>query len=74
MLDGVAVVSEIATSSEPSKCARELVETHKSWFKQGLNASTGRSYTAQTIKDGVADLLRVIKNSKPLIHQVALPT
>ena len=71
-LDGVAVVSEIVASTEPSKSASKLKEAYHSWScltKQLGDAYP--SYTTDSIKDGVADLLRVIKETKPLIHQVA---
>lgn len=71
ILDGVAVVSEVVASPEPSKSARKLKEAYWSWSnvtKQLTKEST--SYTASTIKGGVADLLRVIRETKPLIHQV----
>ena len=70
-LDGVAVVSEIVASLEPSESARKLKEVYWSW--SNLTEQPGKvspSYTADTIKNGVVDLLHVIKETKPLIHQV----
>lgn len=71
ILDGVAVVSEIVASPEPSKSARKLKEAYLSWSNPTEKSDkVSPSYTADTIKDGVVDLLRVIKETKPLIHQV----
>lgn len=72
-LDGVAVVSELVASPEPSKSARRLKEVYQSWSgpTKQLNRVTP-SYTTDTIKDRVVDLLRVIKKTKPLVHQVTM--
>lgn len=70
-LDGVAVVSEIVASPEPSKSARKLKEAYRSWLNPIKQlGEVLPSYTADSIIDGVVDLLRIIKETKPLIHQV----
>ncbi|KAI9463739.1 Hydroxyethylthiazole kinase family-domain-containing protein [Boletus coccyginus] len=70
-LDGVAVVSEIVASPEPSKSARKLREAYRSWSNPIKQlGEVLPSYTADSIKDGVVDLLRIIKETKPLIHQI----
>ncbi|KAF8552510.1 Hydroxyethylthiazole kinase [Imleria badia] len=70
-LDGVAVVSEIVASPEPSKSARKLREAYRSWSNPTRQlGEASPSYTTDTIKDGVVNLLRVIKETKPLIHQI----
>lgn len=70
-LDGVAVVSEIVASLEPSRSARRLKEAYRFWSSPTKQlAKVSPTYTTDTIKDGVADLLRVIKETKPLVHQV----
>ncbi|KAG9316499.1 Hydroxyethylthiazole kinase family-domain-containing protein [Chiua virens] len=67
-LDGVAVISEIVTSPEPSKVANNLRESYRRW--SNLTGQSSPSYTTDTIKDAVSDLLRVTKETKPLIHQI----
>ncbi|KAF8135557.1 Hydroxyethylthiazole kinase family-domain-containing protein [Boletus edulis] len=70
-LDGVAVVSEIVSSREPSKSARKLKEVYRSWSNSTQQlGEICPSYTTDMIKDRVADLLRVVKETKPLIHQI----
>jgi len=67
----VAVVSEIASSREPSISANKLKEIYRSWsspIKQSDEILP--SYTTDIIKDRVADLLYVVKETKPLIHQI----
>ncbi|KAG8213822.1 Hydroxyethylthiazole kinase family-domain-containing protein [Butyriboletus roseoflavus] len=70
-LDGVAVISEIVASLEPSKSARRLKEGYRSWSSPTNQLDkVSPTYTTDTIKDGVVNLLRVIKETKPLVHQI----
>ncbi|KAG6372408.1 Hydroxyethylthiazole kinase family-domain-containing protein [Boletus reticuloceps] len=70
-LDGVAVVSEIVSSREPCKSARTLKEVYRSWSNSTKQlGEISPPYTTEIIKDRVADLLHVVKETKPLIHQI----
>lgn len=75
-LDGVAVVSDIFASSDPSASARKLSTVIRAFQKHSsLLLSTGISsptlkYSAESIKASTSNLLMTIKNMNPLIHQV----
>lgn len=74
-LDGVAVVSDIVGSSDPSASARTLFDIIRA-FKSSSVEVPGPStlstlvYNPEYIKASVSNLLGVTKSLRPLVHQV----
>jgi len=79
-LDGVAIVSDIIGSSDPSVSARKLAVVIRA-FKSSSALAPGAGlfpvpafkYTAESIKTSVSSLLTTIKTMNPLVHQVNIP-
>ena len=76
-LDGVAVVSEIVASPAPQEVSQRFAHTIRAFkssskdiFSSILSLS-GRRYTSESIKRDVGVLLRAIRESSPMIHQVS---
>ncbi|KIJ18858.1 hypothetical protein PAXINDRAFT_70332 [Paxillus involutus ATCC 200175] len=70
-LDGVAVVSEIVASLEPLKSAQVLKDVYVSWSTAtNTQAVPVTPYTVESIRAGVVDLMGVIREASPLIHQI----
>ncbi|KAF9244868.1 Hydroxyethylthiazole kinase family-domain-containing protein [Melanogaster broomeanus] len=70
-LDGVAVVSDIVASPEPLRSAQILKNAYMTWLTATDNQAVALSaYTAESIRAGVADLMRAIKETSPLVHQI----
>ncbi|KAH7888813.1 Hydroxyethylthiazole kinase family-domain-containing protein [Phlebopus sp. FC_14] len=67
-LDGVAVVSDIVASLDPLASARALRQAFTAWSIG--QAGTPNTYAVDSIKAGVVDLLRAIRESRPLVHQI----
>jgi len=81
-LDGIAVISDIVSSSEPERAARDLAgmmskckeeikadEGRFRVFKTG-NLGVGGRKTRDEWVEGVVGLMGVVKDHKPLAHQV----
>ncbi|KAL4078514.1 Hydroxyethylthiazole kinase family-domain-containing protein [Scleroderma yunnanense] len=72
-LDGIAVVSEIVASRDPYNSTRTLREIYTDFSalleQQGI-PRPAPTYTADSIKAGVIDLMRVVRETNPLIHQI----
>lgn len=77
-LDGVAVVSDIVGSVDPSQSARKLSTIIRA-FNENLSPAhnvglsvPGLAYSPESIKASVSDLLSEIKRLRPLVHQVTI--
>jgi hypothetical protein len=82
-LDGIAVISDIVSSTEPERAARDLAgmmrkckeeikadeETFRV-FRTG-NLRAGGRWTRDEWVEEVVGLMGVVKNHKPLAHQVS---
>jgi thiamine-phosphate diphosphorylase/hydroxyethylthiazole kinase len=70
-LDGIAVVSEIVASSAPRSAAQRLKDTLDAWAHHfDVQSRVPQVYDVETIKNGVVELMQVIRDRNPLIHQV----
>jgi thiamine-phosphate diphosphorylase/hydroxyethylthiazole kinase len=70
-LDGIAVVSDIAASPTPHSAARKLKDSFDAWVHDfDVQSQAVQVYDAETVKNGVVELLQVIRDKRPLIHQV----
>ncbi|KAH6897639.1 thiamine biosynthetic bifunctional enzyme, partial [Coprinopsis sp. MPI-PUGE-AT-0042] len=73
-LDGVAVVSEIMASTEPRKTVEKLAKIVKSFKDEHMCVAEVRisspALSKETVLDGVATLMRKIRNANPLVHQI----
>jgi thiamine-phosphate diphosphorylase / hydroxyethylthiazole kinase len=70
-LDGIAVVSDIAASLTPRSAAQKLRDIFDAWVHDfDLQNNAVQVHNVETIKNGVAELLQVIRAKSPLIHQV----
>ncbi|KZS98422.1 TMP-TENI-domain-containing protein [Sistotremastrum niveocremeum HHB9708] len=72
-LDGIAVVSEIVSSHQPSVVAQRLCQIIRA-FKDRPFSLFSRIYaeppTAQVLVDSAAHLLCSVKEYRPLVHQI----
>ncbi|KAF5393197.1 hypothetical protein D9757_000533 [Collybiopsis confluens] len=72
-LDGIAVVSEIMASPHPREAAAGLYELISAFRHSNSisNALSVRSrYSAEFVIDGVVDLMNIVRERSPLIHQI----
>ncbi|OJA07842.1 hypothetical protein AZE42_06359 [Rhizopogon vesiculosus] len=70
-LDGIAVVSQIAASATPRSAAQRLKDSFEAWVHGfDVQNQTVQVYDVETIKNGVVELLQVIRDKNPLIHQI----
>ncbi|KAG6337093.1 hypothetical protein ID866_2004 [Astraeus odoratus] len=67
-LDGIAVVSEIATSRNPYHTARALRDGYTIW--SDIMERRENTYSVDSILKGVIGLMGVIRETNPLIHQI----
>ena len=81
-LDGIAVISDIVSSAEPERAARDLAGMMRK-CKEEIKECEGRfgvfkqpdaapRKTRDEWVEGVAGLMRVVKEHKPLAHQVSV--
>ncbi|KAH7927492.1 Hydroxyethylthiazole kinase [Leucogyrophana mollusca] len=81
-LDGIAVVSDVFASSDPLSAAKDLRDIFTSFSthisKQAAQLASWQAspkgtlprYTPDSIKDGVVNIMRTIRDSNPLVHQI----
>lgn len=70
-LDGIAVVSDIVASSAPRSAAQRLRNILDAWIHHfDVQSRVTQVYDVGTIKNGVVELMRLIRDKSPLIHQV----
>ncbi|KAG1742928.1 Hydroxyethylthiazole kinase family-domain-containing protein [Suillus lakei] len=70
-LDGIAVVSDIVASSEPRSAAQRLRASLDAWVHHfDVQSRVPQVYSVETIKNGVVELMQVIRDKSPLIHQI----
>ncbi|KAG6837001.1 hypothetical protein H0H93_016461 [Arthromyces matolae] len=68
-LDGVAIVSEIMASENPRQAAETLSKISKS-FTSSLPQSLSSPTTADIILERVSQLMSVVRDINPLVHQI----
>ena len=76
-LNGIAVVSDIVGSSDPTASARTLFDAIRAFKLSSVRAQDALSapdqeHTPESIKYSASKLLGVIKTLNPLVHQVIL--
>jgi thiamine-phosphate diphosphorylase/hydroxyethylthiazole kinase len=79
-LDGIAVISDIVSSSDPEGAARDLAEAMKRCKKEdagnigefGVFRTGVERRTREEWVEGVVGLMQVVKEHKPLAHQVSI--
>lgn len=70
-LDGIAVVSDIVASSAPRSAAERLKDILDAWVHHfDVQSRVPQVYDVETIKNGVVELMQVIRDKSPLIHQI----
>ncbi|KAH7908426.1 Hydroxyethylthiazole kinase family-domain-containing protein [Hygrophoropsis aurantiaca] len=73
-LDGVAVVSDIFASPDPFSAAkrlRDIISLHNNHVLQQRSLTEVPSrYTPDGIKSGIINIMRLIRESSPLVHQI----
>lgn len=72
-LDGVAVVSDIMASKDPYSSAKKIADVVQDFHANPppvFSLDSNSVYTNETVLKAVANLLPVIREKSPLIHQV----
>ncbi|GEM08934.1 thiamine-phosphate diphosphorylase / hydroxyethylthiazole kinase [Rhodotorula toruloides] len=71
-LDGLAVVSAIAASTEPESAARELREMFERKPTYPLRSPNAEALSAEQVVEEAVELLRILKDGKktPLVHHI----
>ena len=77
-LDGIAVISDIVSSTHPADSARHLVEAVKRGKDEADNgrfavfAVSDKKRTKEDLLEGVVGLMKIVKEKTPLAHQASL--
>ncbi|KAI0769338.1 Hydroxyethylthiazole kinase [Trametes elegans] len=71
-LDGVAVVSDIVASTDPSNAAKRIATIVNAFKAQPVPvfSLSPSSYVADSFKHGVGELLTTVEQFSPLVHQI----
>jgi len=69
-LDGLAVVSDIVASRDPSIAAKRLRDAVFHFKASRTKFSSLDCYTTESLKDSIGEALRYVRELSPLIHQV----
>jgi thiamine-phosphate diphosphorylase / hydroxyethylthiazole kinase len=71
--DGIAVVSDIVTSSDPRAVSSRLAEVVKTFKRMQIlpvDSTPAGGYTKENILKNVGVLLDTVRKVNPLVHQV----
>jgi thiamine-phosphate diphosphorylase/hydroxyethylthiazole kinase len=76
-LDGIAVISDIVSSTHPEEAARQLSRAFRegkaetNTGRQAVFAATSKKRSKEDLLEGVVGLMKVVKEKKPLAHQAS---